>query len=176
MSNYPPDPYQPQDYPPGSYHPDPYATSPSALSGRVLPPAIGLIMVAVLNALVCVYFIFSGIFTSTLSDAQFEEQAKAYWTPEMRAQLQQQGSMATVRSASLIICVGGGALGLFLSLLTIIGAVRMMTLKSYVLAVFVSVLAAIPCVSCMGCCGVGEGIGIWSLVVLLNNDVRAAFR
>ena len=34
----------------------------------------------------------------------------------------------------------------------------------------------VPCVSCAGCCGVGEVIGLWALIVLLSADVRSAFR
>ena len=52
----------------------------------------------------------------------------------------------------------------------------MLSLRAYGLAVAASVITAIPCISCSACCGLGEGIGIWALVVLLNNDVRAAFR
>jgi len=44
------------------------------------------------------------------------------------------------------------------------------------LAVVTAILTAVPCLSCSACCGVGEGIGIWSLVVLLNPEVRNAFR
>ena len=81
-----------------------------------------------------------------------------------------------MKRLSLFVCLGIGGLGGLFSLLTILGAVRMMALKSYGLAVFVSVLAAVPCISCMACCGPGEGVGIWALVVLLNPEVRSAFR
>ena len=61
------------------------------------------------------------------------------------------------------------------ALLNIIGGIQMLRLRSYGLALFASILAAIPCISCSACCGLGEGIGIWALVVLLNPEVRAAF-
>jgi hypothetical protein len=61
-------------------------------------------------------------------------------------------------------------------LLVILGGVRMLSLKSYGLAFLASVTAAVPCVSLIACCGVGEIVGIWALVVLLQPDVRAAFR
>jgi len=53
---------------------------------------------------------------------------------------------------------------------------RLLSFKSYGLAIFASVLAVIPSVSPMDCCGVGEGVGIWSLIVLMSADVRSAFR
>jgi hypothetical protein len=30
--------------------------------------------------------------------------------------------------------------------------------------------------TCTGCCGLGQGIGIWALVVLLKPEVKALFR
>jgi hypothetical protein len=39
-----------------------------------------------------------------------------------------------------------------------------------------AIAAALLCISPMGCCGIGEGAGIWSFVVLMNADVRSAFR
>jgi hypothetical protein len=65
---------------------------------------------------------------------------------------------------------------LIAAMITVFGGMRMLSLKSYGLAVFASACAAIPCVSPMGCCGIGEGIGIWSFVVLMNADVRSVFR
>jgi hypothetical protein len=52
----------------------------------------------------------------------------------------------------------------------------MVSLKSYGLAMTGSILAAIPCLSAMGCCGIGEAVGIWSLIVLMSADVKSAFR
>jgi hypothetical protein len=71
-----------------------------------------------------------------------------------------------------VLCV----FSLLAAAITIFGGMRMLKLTSYGLAVFASVLAAIPCISPMGCCGIGEGAGIWSFVVLMNADVRSAFR
>ena len=147
------------------------------ISGRVIPPAIGLIVVAVCNCLICLYFIFSSMYSLSLPDKQFVEQATMFYPPEMKAEFNKNGPPPQVlKNYTLVIGVGGGSLGLILSLLTMFGAIRMMSLKSYGLAVFVSVLAMVPCVSCVGCCGMGEGIGIWSLIVLLSPEVRAAFR
>jgi hypothetical protein len=136
-----------------------------------------LIVVAVLNLLLSLYMMVSGIFAANMPDDQYEAQLTAIYPPEMKEKLRQQaGSVQDMKRMSLAFGVGVGGGGTLLSLLTVFGAIRMMGLKSYALAVFVSVLAAIPCISCTACCGLGEGVGIWALVVLLNPEVRAAFR
>jgi len=74
-----------------------------------------------------------------------------------------------------------GGLGLMLGLLSmavavvvIAGAVKMMKLESYPLAMTAAILSMIPCLS--PCCLMAIPIGICSLVVLLNPNVKAAFR
>jgi hypothetical protein len=56
--------------------------------------------------------------------------------------------------------------------IVLVGAIRMRKLKSYSLAVTAATLALMPC---SGCCIVSLPCGVWALVVLLNQDVRAAF-
>ncbi len=52
------------------------------------------------------------------------------------------------------------------------GAMQMKGLKNYNMALAASIAAMIPC----GCCCVaGIPIGIWSLIVLLKPEVKAAF-
>lgn len=52
------------------------------------------------------------------------------------------------------------------------GAMKMKDLQSYGLAMTAAILSLIPCFSI--CC-IGIPFGIWALVVLLNQDVKAAF-
>jgi hypothetical protein len=68
------------------------------------------------------------------------------------------------------------AVNLIASVLSLIGGICMIRLRGYALSVTGAVATVIPCVTCTACCGVGEGIGIWALVVLMNEEVRAAFR
>jgi len=56
----------------------------------------------------------------------------------------------------------------------LVGAYRMMKLRSYGLAVAASIIAMIPCVS--PCCCLGLPFGIWALVVLSRPAVKSAFR
>jgi hypothetical protein len=96
---------------------------------------------------------------------QWEElKTKGGFTPE---------SFQSLAVSSCLILGGANLLG---SILTLVGAARMLALRSYSLGILGSVLAAVPCLSLSACILVGIGIGVWSLVVLLNNDIRAAFR
>ena len=54
--------------------------------------------------------------------------------------------------------------------------IRMLSLKNYGLVILASILAALPGVSCSGCCGLGLIVGIWAIVVLINPDIRASFQ
>ena len=76
-----------------------------------------------------------------------------------------------------------GTINLSISLITaivgvivLLAGIRMLKLRSYGLAVTGSILAMIPCLSWMACCGIGEVAGIWALVVLMSPDVKALFR
>ena len=66
-----------------------------------------------------------------------------------------------------------GIIGIAVGIVILVAAGKMKKLEGYGLAVTASVLAMIPCVS--PCCLVGLPIGIWSLVVLMNEDVKSAF-
>jgi hypothetical protein len=55
----------------------------------------------------------------------------------------------------------------------IFGAMKMQKLQSYGLAMAAAVIAALPCTS--PCCLLGLPIGIWAIVVLMNQSVKAAF-
>ena len=49
-------------------------------------------------------------------------------------------------------------------------------LRLFAVCILASAVSAIPCVSLAGCCCLGQGVGIWSILVLLSSEVRAAFR
>jgi hypothetical protein len=65
-----------------------------------------------------------------------------------------------------------GFFGLLASGVIIYGALQMMRLKSYRLAMTSSILAMIPCHIC---CFAGLPIGIWALIVLMKPEVKSAF-
>jgi hypothetical protein len=55
----------------------------------------------------------------------------------------------------------------------IVGAVQMVRFQSRPFAIVASVLAIVDIAS--GCCCLGIPIGIWSLIVLMSDDVQRAF-
>lgn len=67
--------------------------------------------------------------------------------------------------ASLLCSVGMGVAG-----------VMMIRMQMYPVAITGAVLAMIPCMTITGCCGVGQGVGIWALVILMNGDVKQWFQ
>lgn len=75
----------------------------------------------------------------------------------------------------------GSALWLFfnmiLTAIVIFGATKMKKLESYNLALAASVLAAIPCCGVpVYCCIFGLPVGIWCIVTLMDDEVKAAFQ
>ena len=62
------------------------------------------------------------------------------------------------------------------ALLTIHAGRRLRQLRSFGVVVLGSIAACLPCVTFSGSCCIGELVGLWALVTLLNDDVRAAFR
>lgn len=65
-------------------------------------------------------------------------------------------------------------IAIFCQIGVIFGAISMLKVKSYNLALTASVISVIPCLS--ACCVVGMPFGIWALVVLNDSKVKAAFR
>ena len=72
------------------------------------------------------------------------------------------------------IGVVSAAIGLLIAGLIIYASMEMKKLKQWGLAVAASILAMVPCIS--PCCIIGLPIGIWALVVLMKDEVKAAFR
>ena len=69
--------------------------------------------------------------------------------------------------------VVAGILGILVGAFIIFAAMKMRALQSWPMALAASVVAMLPCLS--PCCCLGLPIGIWSLVVLLDNNVKASF-
>jgi hypothetical protein len=157
---------------------DPYEPSvdSDAVRGRVLPPAIILIIVNVLNLLIGLGAAGNGAFVAAQGPEELRRKTLdglKMFAPEMRPAVENQDKMTTYYAA-VIEYLGGGILWILLSILAIIGAIRMLSLKNYGLAMTSAVLTVIPCVT--PCCLLGQIAGVWALIVLMNNDVRAAFR
>jgi hypothetical protein len=149
---------------------------------RVQVPAILLIVVGVLNVLMAFFPVQWGLGVGRATPeelAKAEEDMKKN-NPEQYKQWQEakkQGwTLEGIMRGMLIFFYSWSGVDFLAGLLTIAGGVRMLALRSYGLAVFAALLAAIPFVSCSGCFLLGEAVGLWALIVLMNGDVRAAFR
>ncbi len=122
---------------------------------RVKGPAIGLIVVAVLGALLQVTsLILHMAGPSILANSRMPNQA---W--------------ANMFSGTIGVVLG--VIGLLVSGVIFFGAMKMKNLESYGLAMTASIIAMIPCFS--PCCLLGLPIGIWALVVLSKPEVKSAF-
>lgn len=126
---------------------------------KVKLPAIFLMITAGLGALMAVMSLISNLFGTGFNMANM-------------------GGMGEGNEQLIAMMTGGmgvalSVVGLVMAGVVFFGASKMMKLEMYGLAISASVIAMIPCVS--PCCLLGLPIGIWSLVVLLNNEVKAAF-
>jgi len=148
------------------------------IKGRVQPAAIALIVVGILNLFFGLYMVVNSIITTVLPADKLREQQMEIFEM-LPPSLREDASKKTadeMKTQALLINWPLTFFALLASVLPILGGVRMLSLKSYGLGVCAAISAAIPCISVTACCGLGEGIGIWALVVLLNPDVKSAFR
>ncbi len=140
--------------------------STGAGGGNVTAPAIGLIICGVLDGMYGVLNLLGHLLGG---DAEPEE-IPADLPPALRQIMEGMNSADPVTGAivSLVMIAVAG--------LIIFGGIQMLNRRTYGLAMAASILAMLPCLTCLGCCGVGEGIGIWALVVLSQDDVKRSFR
>ena len=88
-----------------------------------------------------------------------------------QALLSSSGAIPSAFQSRLGLAINGA--GLASGLVVIIAMLRMKRLTGHALAILASGLAMLPCIS--PCCFLGLPLGIWSLMTLLDPDVRAAF-
>jgi hypothetical protein len=63
---------------------------------------------------------------------------------------------------------------LTMSLLVLVGALRMKALRSYEFSMIAAVLALLPCVT--SCCLIGLPFGIWAILVLRRSGIKSQFK
>lgn len=90
------------------------------------------------------------------------------------------GSFAPAAGDERFVNMFSGGIAIVFAILALIfwgvvlfGALKMRALESYGLAMAAAILAMLPC-GC--CCIVGLPVGIWCLVVLMDQNVKAQFR
>ena len=153
MSNYP-YPNNPYQSPYGGYGPGPYGYGqkpPSNPSRLVMPVAICLIVVYAFSLLCFIILIPASIAMRTAAPPRNISQSEAYMAGQFMG------------FAVILIVNGVG----------VAGAVQMLRMRTYALAMTTSVLAVIPI--CSACYVLGIPFGIWAIVVLCQPHVRRAF-
>jgi hypothetical protein len=160
-----------------SYEPEDYGPTPEedAARDRTNIPGILLIVVGVLNVLLGLFLLFRAVQIAVAPAQEF-----AIAQDQIRQLLpnlpQEQTTPEQAKTQAVVMAAVWGLAELGAAVLSLAGGFRMRALGSYGLAVAGAIVAMIPCVSCAGCCGLGEIAGIWALIVLANPDVRSAFR
>jgi uncharacterized membrane protein YhaH (DUF805 family) len=123
----------------------------------VAGPATALIVFAILGIVLCVIGLALAFFGVSL--LAFEPRAAGPGAEEAAVQLVVSGFQAIV--------------GIVVSILILIGAIKMRRLESQGWATAAAVMAMIPCVS--PCCILGLPFGIWALVAMGDPQVKWAF-
>ena len=129
---------------------------PQKPSEMVVAPAIALIVVAIVGLLASAVSIFSALAIEPIIDPT---------DPPFFQQMQQNQSgplPAAIHSAFLL-----------LNLVILIGAIQMVRFKMWGYSLTASILAMINIGTC--CCILGLPVGIWSLIVLFQPQVKNAF-
>jgi hypothetical protein len=83
----------------------------------------------------------------------------------------QEGDFMVLNGTFGIISV---VVALIMSIVVLIGLRKMMTLESYGFSMATMIISMIPCLS--PCCIFGLPLGIWGIIVLNDENVKAAFR
>ncbi len=127
---------------------------------KVQGPGIGLIVIAILSILLVLV---NTIYNLAMGgDANAAMMVNAGVPPEMVGVLSSVG----------IGC--GACLGLIFNVITLVAGLKMRNLQSYGLCIGGSVLAMLPCGGF--CCCMGLAVGVWSLITLSKEEVKAAFQ
>lgn len=153
----PANPYQsPGDFgpaqPAGSY----YADASAYAAQRVAGPAIALMVTAGISILLALVGMVGAIVMLAAGQGGRGMQGPFPWAMDPAVSL------------------GQSLFGLGMAVLILFGAMKMKALQNYSLSMAVSIIAMIPCIS--PCCLLGLPFGIWALVVLTDQTVKAAFR
>jgi len=134
----------------------PSADPQRRVHSRVIAPAIALIGLATLGLALSLFNV-----GWALMKHDFDERA-----PDFFQQLQRgtAGPLAAVVQAGFVL----------LNSVILVGGIQMFRFRTWGLAVAAAALAMVNFGSC--CCVPGIPVGIWSLVILLMPEVRAAFQ
>lgn len=140
-----------------------------AAAARVKVPAIGLIATGILNVILSLWGLLQMLFfrpDMTQFNTQMEQLNNI--NPQMGQFMQQWSHFmyGPFGTANYIF-------QLIISVLILMGAFKMLKLRSYEFAYAAAILSFLPCVS--ACCCLGLIFGIWAIVVLMKPEVKSQF-
>jgi len=178
-----------QPYPADKLPYPPYAPPVQMVRERLIAPAILLLLLALLNLL---FGLLQGFATLNAylvpaevahrqSIEMFEKLPEAF--PALRKAFEQAAAEyrdrdpEDLKRQGVLINAVGMAVLLLIAILGLWGSINMLRVQGYAMALTGAIATALPCLSPSGCCcGVGQIIALWGLIVLLNEDVRNCFR
>jgi len=157
---------QPDQLPPQA--PPPYSTTP--IEAQVKAPAISIVVLAILN-------LFSQLIAMAVSmiDPQSwydRDMLESLGVPPDIIAAIEEGLLVEPDAITMAFDMGSNFILAVAMGFMLIGALKMLRLESYGLALTAAILAILPCTYC--CCP-GVLFGIWALAVLLKPEVKYAF-
>ncbi|MBN1854898.1 MAG: hypothetical protein JW829_19345 [Pirellulales bacterium] len=133
---------------------------------KVKAPGIALSIVGVLDTLYAILNCLSHLNPETHSGPMPSEFRNNEFMREMWKSMSESDPVVGTLVSILMAIVGA---------IIIFGGIRMLKMSNYALSITASILSMLPCVTALGCCGIGQAVGIWSFVVLLSQDVKSGF-
>jgi hypothetical protein len=134
---------------------------------RIKAPAVALIVTAIFNLIFGLWgLVRTAFFQPNLQ--QLDSQLQQLNNPQLDEMIHKWMHLAYGP-----IGIVGSLFGLALSVLILMGAIRMRSLRSYEFAMTAAIVAMLPCVT--SCCLIGLPFGIWALMVMSKPDVKPHF-
>lgn len=133
----------------------------------VKAPAVALIVTAILNILLGVWSLIKMLFFSP-NLQEFNSELEQLNNPQFQEFMQKMIHMTYGPFG-----IASSLLGLLLSVLILIGASKMHSLRSYEFSMTAAILAMIPCLT--PCCILGLPFGIWAVIALTRPGVKSQF-
>jgi GYF domain 2 len=136
---------------------------------RVKAPAVALMVVSILNIILALWNLLQLIFSSPNLQ-------------QVNSELEQLNNPQIQQFVQKMLHLMYGPLGianvfveLAISVLILVGAIKMKSLQSYEFAMAAAAMALVPCLT--PCCGylLGIAFGIWALVILRKPEVKSHF-
>lgn len=148
--------------------------SEAAALEAVKNPAICLILTGLLNIVLSLWGALEAVFFPVNIDQQLAA-VPQFNDPEVQKFISDpQVSHFLHLLYSPAVLVSNDLFTLTMSILVLMGALRMKVLRSYEFSLIAALLALLPCVT--SCCLIGLPFGIWAIIVLRRPAVKGQFK